>query len=93
LLDIGVSIALLIVTLPILAAAALAIRLESGKKQPILYRQKRVGQNQRVFEILKFRSVRVDAEPTGEPIWATEEDDRVTRVGAIMRKYRIDELP
>jgi sugar transferase (PEP-CTERM system associated) len=93
LFDIVSSATLLMVTWPIIAAAALAIRLESGKGQPIFYRQSRVGRNQRVFEILKFRSMRVDAEATGSPLWATKGDDRITRVGAIMRKYRIDELP
>lgn len=93
LFDLLASLTLLTLTLPLLAVVATAIRLESGRGQPILYRQTRVGRDQRTFQILKFRSMRVDAESTGVPVWATERDDRVTRVGAIMRKYRIDELP
>jgi lipopolysaccharide/colanic/teichoic acid biosynthesis glycosyltransferase len=60
---------------------------------PILYRQKRVGERGQVFEILKFRSMRVDAERDGVARWAGENDPRVTRVGRFLRKSRIDELP
>jgi sugar transferase (PEP-CTERM system associated) len=93
LFDVVTSSALLVAVSPIMLVAALAIRLESGKGQPILYRQARVGRHQHTFEILKFRSMRVDAEAMGQPVWATEGDNRITRVGAVMRKYRIDELP
>jgi lipopolysaccharide/colanic/teichoic acid biosynthesis glycosyltransferase len=60
---------------------------------PILYRQMRVGECGHVFELLKFRSMRVDAERDGVPQWAGAKDDRVTRVGCVIRKLRIDELP
>jgi lipopolysaccharide/colanic/teichoic acid biosynthesis glycosyltransferase len=70
---------------------ALVIGLESGF--PILYRQERVGLNGRLFNVVKFRSMRTDAEKDGKPIWATSADSRVTRVGGIIRKLRIDELP
>jgi len=67
------------------------IALESGF--PILYRQERVGQGGRLFNVIKFRSMRSDAEIDGTPRWATRNDDRVTRLGRIIRKLRIDELP
>jgi lipopolysaccharide/colanic/teichoic acid biosynthesis glycosyltransferase len=72
-------------------AAAAAIWFETGL--PILYRQKRVGESGRVFEIFKFRSMRVDAEKDGVAQWAKKNDDRVTRVGKLLRVMRIDELP
>ncbi|MGC2518186.1 MAG: TIGR03013 family XrtA/PEP-CTERM system glycosyltransferase [Burkholderiales bacterium] len=89
--DICVSGVMLIATLPIILLAALAILLETGR--PILYRQKRVGECGQVFEILKFRSMRVDAEKDGVARWAQNNDDRVTRVGKFVRLTRIDELP
>lgn len=93
LFDVAASAALLLVMLPVTVIAALCIRLESGKGQPILYRQTRVGQSGEVFEMLKFRSMRVGAEQPGEVKWAQEDDDRITRVGAVLRKYRVDEIP
>jgi len=89
--DITVSTALLVFSLPLLVATAIAIRIEGPG--PIFYRQERVGQGGRRFMLLKFRSMRVDAEDDGTPRWATAEDERVTRVGAIIRKARIDEIP
>lgn len=89
--DITVSFALLMLTLPFMALAALFTALESGF--PILYRQERVGQDGRTFTILKFRSMTVDAEKDGKPKWASQNDARVTRVGKIIRRLRIDELP
>jgi sugar transferase (PEP-CTERM system associated) len=89
--DICVSAAVLVVTLPVMLLAALAILLETGR--PILYRQKRVGERGQVFEILKFRSMRVDAEKDGVARWARPNDDRITRVGRFLRQMRIDELP
>jgi lipopolysaccharide/colanic/teichoic acid biosynthesis glycosyltransferase len=69
----------------------LLIALESGL--PIFYRQERVGQGGRIFKVIKFRSMRTDAEHDGRPRWAASNDDRVTRVGRVIRRYRIDELP
>lgn len=89
--DVVVSLALLIVTLPIMLLAAILIYLETGL--PIFYRQERVGEFGRVFKVLKFRSMRQDAEKSGTPQWAKTNDDRVTRVGQVIRKLRIDELP
>ncbi|MBF1166401.1 MAG: sugar transferase, partial [Dechloromonas agitata] len=60
---------------------------------PLLYRQERVGLNGRLFNVIKFRSMRRDAEKDGKPVWARAKDNRVTRVGQIIRKLRIDELP
>lgn len=82
-----------VLTSPLMLATALAIWIESGFKGPILFRQKRVGENGKNFEVLKFRSMRTDAEADGKARWATENDDRVTRVGRFIRKVRIDELP
>jgi len=89
--DVWVSGAMLIATLPVMLFATLAIWLETGR--PILYRQKRVGECGEVFDILKFRSMRADAEKDGVARWAKENDDRVTRVGKLLRLTRIDELP
>jgi len=91
--DIVVSLGLLILGAPGILLAALAIKLEDGLEAPILYRQRRVGQHGVVFDVLKFRSMRVDAEAGGRPIWASKDDPRVTRVGAFIRKTRLDELP
>lgn len=89
--DVGASAVLLILTLPIMGLTALFIFLESGG--PILYRQERVGQGGAIFTMLKFRSMTVNAEKDGRPLWAAQNDARVTRVGRIIRKLRIDELP
>jgi sugar transferase (PEP-CTERM system associated) len=90
--DLGASLLLLVVALPVMVLTALAIKLEEGFSAPVFYGQPRVGYAGRVFRVLKFRSMRVDAEKNGAR-WATENDDRVTRVGRFIRKVRIDELP
>ncbi|HZU31481.1 MAG TPA: TIGR03013 family XrtA/PEP-CTERM system glycosyltransferase [Candidatus Angelobacter sp.] len=89
-MDIAAALFAITVTSPIMALVAAAILVETGR--PILFRQKRVGLNGTVFEIFKFRSMRQDAEKGG-PSWATDGDNRITRVGAFIRKYRLDELP
>ena len=81
----------LILSGPIMLLVAIAIKLES--KGPVLYRQARVGKNGKPFEILKFRSMRIDAESLSGPVWASKKDPRITRVGNIIRKVRFDELP
>lgn len=92
-LDFVASSLLLIIASPIMILTALAIWLEDGRKGAgILYRQNRVGFEGRIFALTKFRSMRVDAEAGGAQ-WATKNDPRVTRVGAFIRKTRIDELP
>ena len=89
--DILSATILCVLSAPLMLVAALCIKLESAG--PLLYRQDRVGQNGRSFTIAKFRSMRTDAEKDGTPRWASANDDRVTRVGHIIRRLRIDELP
>ena len=89
--DILASLLLFVASSPIMLLAAAAIFLESGG--PVLYRQTRVGLTGRHFQLLKFRSMVVDAERDGAPQWAAKNDARVTAVGAFIRKCRIDELP
>jgi sugar transferase (PEP-CTERM system associated) len=93
LFDIAVSLSLLILASPVIVLAAFAVWVESGFRGPILYRQARVGSNDTVFNVFKFRSMRPDAEADGTARWAIVNDDRITRVGRILRRYRIDELP
>jgi sugar transferase (PEP-CTERM system associated) len=81
----------LVLSLPICLLVAVLIRLDS--KGPILYRQKRVGKDGKIFELLKFRSMYEDAEDECGPVWAQENDERVTRVGRIIRVLRFDEIP
>ena len=90
--DVFASLILLSVTWPFMLLAALAIVLESGLKGPVLYRQVRVGEKNQNFEVLKFRSMKTDAEKDGAQ-WAQQNDNRITRVGRVIRKCRIDELP
>jgi lipopolysaccharide/colanic/teichoic acid biosynthesis glycosyltransferase len=82
---------LLVFTLPMQGVTACLIKLDSPG--PILYRQERVGRHGKPFTIFKFRSMRADAERDGSPRWAAAGDPRVTRVGRVIRKLRIDELP
>ena len=89
--DILASSVLLIVTAPLMLLAAVAIKIDS--RGPVFYRQERVGLGGRPFYCVKFRSMRTDAESDGVARWASKNDSRVTRVGAWMRKTRIDELP
>ncbi|MBT1443013.1 exopolysaccharide biosynthesis polyprenyl glycosylphosphotransferase [Shewanella sp. JM162201] len=90
LIDILASITLAIVALPVGLITMLAIKIESPG--PVFYRQRRTGQYNREFEVIKFRSMRSDAEKSGAK-WAVKNDERVTRVGNFIRKTRIDELP
>ncbi len=89
--DLVAASALLLVAWPVMLVVALCVWLESGS--PILYRQTRVGQGGKSFELVKFRSMRVDAEKDGVARWANADDDRSTRVGRFIRKTRLDELP
>jgi len=90
--DIMVSLIVLALALPVMILAAVAIKLEDGVHAPVLYSQTRVGLDNRPFRILKFRSMRIDAECNGA-VWAMQNDPRITRVGAWLRATRIDELP
>lgn len=92
-LDVAVSASLLALVWPVLLIIALTIKAEDGIKSTVFYGQDRVGQLGRVFRILKFRSMREDAEADGKAVWANQSDSRITRVGAVLRKYRMDELP
>ncbi|MDY7544703.1 TIGR03013 family PEP-CTERM/XrtA system glycosyltransferase [Glaciimonas sp. Gout2] len=89
--DILTSVILLIFTAPIMLLAALCIFIED--RAPIFYQQERVGKDGDCFMVIKFRSMRNDAEQSGKPQWASSNDPRITRVGSIIRKLRIDELP
>lgn len=88
--DFGFSLAALTAGAPLLAGIAVAVKLDS--KGPVLYRQVRVGKNGELFDCLKFRSMVVDAEKSG-PQWARNYDPRVTKVGGVLRRTSLDELP
>jgi lipopolysaccharide/colanic/teichoic acid biosynthesis glycosyltransferase len=88
--DVVGSLILVVLVIPLLLVVVCLIKLDS--RGPLLYRQVRVGLHGRIFTLLKFRSMRIDAEASG-PCWAAEHDPRVTRVGAFIRASRIDELP
>ena len=92
-MDITVALMLLPVTLPFMVLVALAILIESGLRGPILYSQTRVKQHGEPFKIYKFRSMVTDAEKDGVARWASKNDSRITRVGSVIRKGRLDELP
>jgi sugar transferase (PEP-CTERM system associated) len=89
--DIVASAVGLVGVAPVMVLVACAIKLNS--RGPVLYTQERVGKDGRVFKLLKFRSMRVDAEELSGPRWASEDDPRVTRIGSVIRKMRMDELP
>ena len=90
--DVVISLTLLLLAAPIMLLIAIAIRFEDGFRAAVLYRQTRVGLYNQPFEVLKFRSMTQDAETAG-PVWAVPDDPRITKVGAFIRKVRIDELP
>ena len=89
--DILCSLVLTVLAAPIMLITAVAIKLES--QGPVFYRQERVGAANKVFKVCKFRSMHTDAEKDGKPRWAVAQDDRISRVGKIIRRLRIDELP
>jgi lipopolysaccharide/colanic/teichoic acid biosynthesis glycosyltransferase len=90
-LDVLLAALLLVVTAPLLALAALAIRLES--RGPVFYRQRRVGRNGRPFELWKLRTMVPGAESMGAGVYVLEGDPRITRVGRLLRRFSFDELP
>ncbi|ABK43104.1 sugar transferase [Magnetococcus marinus MC-1] len=90
--DILISLLLLFTLWPIMLVTALLIVIEGRGKEPVFYRQARVGYGGKIFHVIKFRSMRADAEKDG-PVWAQKNDNRVTRVGRVIRNTRIDELP
>jgi sugar transferase (PEP-CTERM system associated) len=89
--DMVLAALLLVLAAPIMLAVWVAIRLES--RGPAIFRQERLGRNGRPFVLLKFRSMALDAEQATGPVWAAQDDPRVTRVGRFIRKTRLDELP
>lgn len=89
-IDVMLSLTMLMLVAPIMAVLALVVRLDSTG--PAIYRQERLGLGGKPFVVLKFRSMRIDAEAAG-PAWASLRDPRVTRVGAFLRASRLDELP
>jgi sugar transferase (PEP-CTERM system associated) len=93
LLDLLIGVTILLVSWPLMLMVALAIRIESGGKGPVMFHQVRVGLNGKPFRVHKFRSMRTDAEADGVARWATKNDSRITRVGHFIRKARLDELP
>jgi len=85
------STILLVLLFPLILLVAVAIKLDS--RGPVLFSQERVGEDEKIFTLYKFRSMKADAEKQTGPVWATEKDPRITRVGKIIRKFRIDEFP
>lgn len=90
-MDIFISLLILIFSSPILILTAIAIKIDS--KGPVLFKQERLGQNGKPFNVLKFRSMIVDAEKYSGPVWSQKDDPRVTRMGKFVRRARIDEIP
>ncbi len=82
---------ILILVSPILLLIALLVKLES--RGPVFYKQERVGLDGNLFSVLKFRSMRLDAEANSGPVWAQKNDPRATRVGRFLRRFSLDELP
>ncbi len=89
--DVVFSVIGLLVSIPVFLTVPILIKLTS--KGPVFYRQERVGENGKPFMVMKFRSMREDAETVSGPVWATEDDPRATSLGRIMRLLRIDEIP
>ena len=89
--DITISLLILIVTLPLDILVSILIKFDSPG--PVLFKQDRIGMNNKIFKIYKFRSMFKDAEKHTGPVWSRKDDPRVTRVGRILRKLRIDEIP
>ena len=81
----------LTLSLPLLLITAISIKVES--RGPMIYKQERIGENGKIFRLLKFRSMIQDAEPKGKALWATAGDSRITKLGRVIRKFRIDEIP
>lgn len=91
LMDIVVSLLILILSAPITILTSIAIKIDS--EGPIFFKQERLGQNGKPFNVYKFRSMIKDAEKYTGPVWSTKDDPRVTRMGKFVRKVRIDEIP
>ncbi len=90
-IDIFISLLILVITLPVTIITAIAIKLDS--KGPVFFLQERMGQNGKVFKVIKFRSMIDNAEAYSGPVWSHKDDPRITKVGKFIRKVRIDEIP
>ncbi len=90
-IDIAIAIPAIVLLSPLLLAIAAVIALDSGR--PVFYRQSRVGRLGHNFEIMKFRTMKTDAETSSGPVWARSNEDRTTRVGRVLRRTSLDELP
>ena len=90
-LDLCLAIPMLIISSPLWAVIAASIKFDS--KGPVLYKQERIGKNHRQFFIYKFRTMVENAEQMTGPVWARDDDPRITRVGKLLRRFRLDELP
>jgi exopolysaccharide biosynthesis polyprenyl glycosylphosphotransferase len=90
-LDLLFSFFALLITLPVTSVIAALIKIES--EGPIIFKQKRTGQNGKEFNVYKFRSMVNDAEKLSGPVWSTKDDPRITKIGKFIRKVRIDEIP
>ena len=89
--DLLLSLIFLVLFMPLMVCIAVAIKIDSPG--PVFYRQERYGRNGKLFDLLKFRSMKNNAEKETGPVWAEENDKRITRIGKIIRKFRLDELP
>lgn len=89
--DIAAAVAMIVATLPVMVVTAIGIKIED--RGPVFFKQERVGKNHKPFNILKFRSMVIDAESKTGPVLAKSNDDRITKMGKFIRKTRIDELP
>lgn len=90
-MDLFISLTMLVLLMPLIFLTAIIIKLDS--KGPVFFSQERVGENRKPYMVYKFRSMCSDAEKGTGPVWAKKNDDRITRIGGIMRKTRIDEIP
>jgi len=90
-IDLILSIVLLILLSPVIIATAILIKIDS--KGPVIFSQERVGKNNKTYMIYKFRSMIADAEKQSGPVWAEDNDSRITRIGRVIRKWRMDEIP
>jgi len=91
--DVSVSLIVLFLTWPFMLFSVCAIKIEDGLAAPVIYKQIRIGEDGKPYFVLKFRSMRIDAEKAGKAKWADKNDTRITKVGSIIRKTRFDELP
>ena len=89
--DLILSLIMLVLLLPVIILTAILIKIDS--KGPIFFSQERIGEKRETYKVYKFRSMIADAEKQSGPVWAKDDDDRITRVGNVIRKWRLDEIP